>query len=433
MGSLRMLVVLIAIFFIIAITPPAYAGSGAFRDESVDAATVAMGNAFVGQADTPAAVYYNPAGMNQIDAITTEANLSVLAPRASFKNTSGNTTKMQNDEYEIPDLYTVIPVIKNKLTLGIGSGSYWGLGTDWSPDSFSRYVATKSVLANTDTMLTAAYQVTNQWSVAAGADNDYSQADESRLVPQIGINGVTNAGEEAKVKDDAWGYRLATLFKINDSNQVGLMYRSPISHEYIGKIYLDNLVNPTLGIPFNTIFGGSSYQTRITEKLVLPQSVVIGYSYKPTRKWTINFDLEWMDWSSIKHELISFPDVAPGSAISQILNTGNPLVHDWHSAWTENIGTEYAVTDRFRLRAGFFHNPEVGPGVDFDSAIIDSNTFGFTGGFGYDITKNLTIDIGYAALASWPRKVNPILGQGLLDGKYYGFSNDGSVSLTYKF
>ena len=42
------------------------AGSGAYRLEVPDAGAAGMGSAFVGEANTPAAVYWNPAGLTQI-------------------------------------------------------------------------------------------------------------------------------------------------------------------------------------------------------------------------------------------------------------------------------------------------------------------------------------------------------------------------------
>ena len=41
-------------------------GSGAYRLEIPDAAALAVGGAMVGQANTPVAVFFNPAGMTQI-------------------------------------------------------------------------------------------------------------------------------------------------------------------------------------------------------------------------------------------------------------------------------------------------------------------------------------------------------------------------------
>lgn len=431
---IRLIIVAIFILLMNISSQNAFAGSGGFRNESIDAATLGIGNAFVGQADTPAAVYYNPAGLNQIDTIESSISVIDLAPRADFKDLNGNTTQMRNNEFVIPTSYTVVPIIKNKVTVGVGAGSYWGLGTDWAQDSFSKYVGTKNDLRNTDTMLTGAYQLTDRWSIAAGVDNDFSKVDENKKFANSSFDPTPSNGNlELKAKDDAWGYRLATMFKINDQNQVGLMYRSPITHNYIGHAYVDG-IGPTFS---GLIFGGATaYETRVTEKLTLPQSVVLGYTLKPTSKWTLNADLEWMDWSSVKHELLGFPDASTvGGAFSPsaFLNTGNPLQHDWTSSWCEEIGAQYAVNDRFRLRTGYYHHQVVGPTDFFNSVIPDMDAHGITFGIGYDFNSHLTIDVGYAAVFYVPRKINADLTSSALNGTYYQFINDGVVTLTYKF
>ena len=97
------------------------------------------------------------------------------------------------------------------------------------------------------------------------------------------------------------------MFKINDQNQVGLMYRSRINHNYLGKISINNI-----GPHYQAaIHWALHFITNVEEKSVLPQSVVMGYSFKPTTKWTINADLEWMDWSSTKYQTLTFPGATP--------------------------------------------------------------------------------------------------------------------------
>ena len=67
MLSFRIMVVAVCAFLMVFFGQNAFAaGSGAYRIETPDAGAFGMGSAFVGEADTPAAVYYNPAGINQM-------------------------------------------------------------------------------------------------------------------------------------------------------------------------------------------------------------------------------------------------------------------------------------------------------------------------------------------------------------------------------
>ena len=200
----------------------------------------------------------------------------------------------------------------------------------------------------------------------------------------------------------------------------------------MGNVYADNIgaywQGQIAGLP-------SSFETKAEEKSVLPQSVVMGYSFKPTSKWTINADLEWVDWSSTKYQTLTYP----GATAQQLAFLGlgtNPTPADWHSAWSESIGAQYAVTDRFRVRLGYYHHEGVIPDATFNPELPDSNSNGYTTGFGFDITKRLTLDIAYSALfydsRSITNSVSSVFG-GNVDGKYKNSTNIGLVSLTYKF
>jgi len=269
--------------------------------------------------------------------------------------------------------------------------------------------------------------VTKQWSVAASLDNDYSKANESYNFP----NFITpDGGLELKANNDSLGYRLATMFKINNQNQVGLMYRSRMNQDFSGKVYASNI-----GPDYQANGVGSAFVTTAKEKSVLPQSVIIGYSFKPTTQWTINTDVEWMDWSSAKYEALTFPNATPAQ-LAFLTAGGSSIPEDWHSAWSESIGTQYDLTDRFRVRLGYYHHGRVVPAATFNPLILDSNSNGYTTGFGFDLTQRLTLDVAYSLGIYQTREItNHVLSNEFqtVNGKYSEYLNIGLVSLTYKF
>lgn len=419
--------------FLVGISANALAsGSGSFRVELPDAAALGKGTSFVGEANTPAAVYYNPAGLTQVVQAAVSVGTAFIAPQVDLKQPSGNDVQMRRNQFWIPHFYAAIPIIANKLAIGVGGTSYFGLGTQWADDSPLRYEETNSSIINKDYLLTLAYQATEHWAFAIGADNDNSKASKSKRLFQS--TGLDDANFQLKVKDSSWGYRLATMYKLNERHQFGLMYRSRIKHTYEGKAYLDGLNNAG-ATPYAAIFGGSSYETTLSEKLTLPQSVVIGYSFKPTDKWTLNIDAEWMDWSSVKYEAINWRDETNTTRLA-VLNAGNPAPRDWKSVWSESIGVEYAATDRLRLRGGYYHHTTPIPGDTWDANLPDANSHGATTGFGYDLSKSLTLDVAYSFLYYEPRNVDNAVGNAFganIDGKYTQIMNIGMATLTYKF
>ena len=409
------------------------AGSGSFRVEVPDAGAFGKGSAFVGEANTPAAIYYNPAGLTQIKSAQVSVGNSVIAPQVNVKRGDGSKAKMERNVFNVPHMYAAVPVNK-QLSLGFGATSYFGLGTEWSGSSFAAYGNTKTALRNQDYMISAAYQVTDQWSLAIGPDIDISQANKQKKLYQASTDGNL----ELNATDQAVGFRLATMYKLNEQHSFGLMYRSPIQHKYHGKLYMDGLNNtPVLAggaASYQGVFGGTSYETRFTEKLKLPQSLVLGYSFKPTSKLTLNADLEWMDWSSVDHEAVVWTDESDANRLA-VLNSGNPASRDWKSVMSFALGAEYALKDNLRVRTGYYHHNTPIPGSNFESNLPDSDSHGFTAGLGYDFNKNFTIDLAYSALVYEPRKVEDRSSPFVYDhnGKFTQFMNIALVTFTYKY
>jgi len=409
------------------------AGSGALRVELPDAGPFGMGSAFVGEADRPSAVYYNPAGMTQMKKEQFSDGFAFFAPQLYYKDPSGLETKAHEDTYYIPSFYSVMPIHNSKAVVGVGVTSSWGSGINWPEKGILRYDATKGSLENDDGMLAIAYPITDHWSLAASFDLDYSKADINKKIDQSGDPSDLSHDANSKLKAQAfgWGYRFATMYKFNDQNQLGLMYRSVIREDYKGNIYLDGLDNS--GNDLKTTFGGSSYQNDVREALALPQSVVMGYSFRPTSKWTLNADLEWMDWRSVHQQLLVFGEKDP--VLLSILNSGNPTVDHWKAVWSEAVGAQYAWTDRFRVRCGYYHIQTPIASDTFDASLPDSNVNGVTVGFGYDIFKRLTLDFAYSADFYEARSiVNTVdAADNGVNGNYHQFTNLVLMTITYKF
>ena len=430
----QLCVVLTALVLVIGRQNAFASDNGNLKLELQDPVAVGMGGAFVGEADRASAVYYNPAGITQIDSPEVSAGLTWAQPQISFESNTSHypgTSEMKEENFLFPDVFVTSPIIKNKLYLGIGESSDFGGGNSWEANGFSQFATIKDSMENQDYRIVGAYKINEQWSVGAGAVSD-----QSAFEHDVGINQGTGTNVDAlfKANDDAWGFDLGGMFKLNDQNQFGLDYKSPIHHTYDGTLYLNNLSPFSLGSA--GYFNGTSFSTRAIQKFTLPQSVTLGYSLKPTSKWTINFDLEWTDWSQYKQQTTFYPNVTNANQLG-VLSTGNPQARDWTSVWSESVGVQYAVTDKLRLRTGYEHHQTPIPESDFDTEFPDSDSNAVTFGVGYDITSRLTIDVAYVADFYQSRNVvnsvDTTTFGAYLSGKYSEFVNVGTLSLTYKF
>ncbi len=404
------------------------AGSGAYRLEVSGAAAIGKGSAFVGEANNPSAVYYNPAGMTQLKGNNLSMGMAVIQPKARYRSLSDNTTQMQRDSYFIPHGYFVTDLGMPKFALGLGALSSWGLTTEWAQDSFAKYNTTRAEMTNYDYLITGAYQVSEKLSLAVGLDIDDSKVDKQKKLYQ----GAVDGNFRLKGASTAYGFRVAGMYKMNEKHQFGLMYRSMMEHKYVGKVHLDDL--NAGGSNYQAIFGGTSYETDVISKSRLPDSVVLGYSFKPAPKWTFNADVEWMNWSLNNKEELAYPGETNATRLA-ILNDGNPVSRDWHSSWSAALGTQYDLSEKTRLRTGYYYHQSPIPNDTWEPNLPDSACHGVTLGVGYDLRKDLTLDVAWSGIYYEKRKVENAVNAtfGGINGTYTQWSNLMYASLTYAF
>lgn len=412
------------------------AGSGAFRLEVPDAEAMGKGSAFVAQADNPSAVYYNPAGLSQLkgDAYVS-VGTAVIKPLSTYKDSDGTETDRRRETFVIPHTYFVNDFGLEKFTFGLGATSYWGLGTYWAEDSFSKYVSTQADYSTQDAMITGAYEINENISIGVGVDYASSYVNKKKKLLQPG-----DADGEFQLKaidTNAWGYRLSTLYKINEKHRLGLMYRSEVNVKYKGEARLNNLnaaIQPTLGASYQAVFGGTSYETGITSKSTLPQSIILGYCYKPNKKWKFETDIEWMDWSSVQDEMIDYTSETNAVRLA-VLNDGNPVPKNWHSAFSFAYGAEYIANDKWKLRGGYFYHQSPIPGANFETSLPDSDSHSITTGLGYKFNKDMGLDFAYAGMFFNKRGVQNTKGSASgasINGDYEAFINIYMLTFSFK-
>ena len=194
--------------------------------------------------------------------------------------------------------------------------------------------------------------------------------------------------------------------------------------------YLSDLNNS--GSAYQTIFGGTNYETGVVCKSTLPQSAVFGYSYKPNGKWVVNADVEWMDWSSTEEEKLAYPNETDATRLS-VLNSGNPAPRDWNSAWSAALGAQYSLSDRLRLRGGYYYHQTPIPADTFETPLPDADSHSLAAGFGYDFTKSLTLDFTYSRMFYLNRVIDNSVALGTINGTYRQQTDLYLATLTYKF
>ncbi len=312
-----------------------------------------MGAAFTGLADDPSAIFYNPAGITQLEGKQLSIGFSAPTVQGDFlsNGTSGQPGVNPGDETSIDEQYFFIPntyfsyQYNEKLFLGIAEYTIFGLGFAW-PDSFEGRFAPGGINGEIQTMTlnpVAAYKVSDKLSAALGARIERA---ELNLQNQLFVTpGVDEIRSEISGDDIAFGWNAGLLYTITDEISVGLSYRSKMGHSIDG---LDVEFNPQIDMLGSVPVGITNTNADLDVDLPQFASVGIAWSNHP---FTVTVDAYWWDWSQIDQLNFRLDDPVAGQSSITV-----PM--DWNDTWSYAIGFEYVVNafDRdISLRAGFMY------------------------------------------------------------------------------
>ncbi|WP_052297433.1 OmpP1/FadL family transporter [Flexistipes sinusarabici] len=151
---------------------PTFVFANGFQINEQGSKALGMGGAFVAQANDPSALYFNPAGITQLERAHLSLGVSPITPRASFESdVTGKTTDADVNTFFIPNFYYTMKNTE-KISTGLAVFSNYGLATEWPENWEGRYVTggTKAEIITMTINPNIAYKINDKISVAAGVD-----------------------------------------------------------------------------------------------------------------------------------------------------------------------------------------------------------------------------------------------------------------------
>jgi long-chain fatty acid transport protein len=350
-------------------------------------AAMAQGNAFVAEADDPSAIFYNPAGLNQLKRAEVYQGLFLNYPDREYHD--GQDSETNHRIYKSMSVYLAIPVHK-RVAVGVGFFSPFGMGTAWPPTWAGRYLSTFSRMQTYTLNPVISVKVLDNLSLAAGFDAMWAKVRLKRKAQVRG--GLLPDGEVALSGDgDGVGYNLGLLYEPVTGVKVGVAYRSKIEIKHSG----DLSVRVPAPLPTTPNTSGSA-------TLVYPPSLTMGIAYSRLKPFTFVFDTTWTGWSSYQKLKVRLDDpiLVNGTMTSTMTTPKN-----WHDAWAFRFGANYAVNDHMKIRAGYIYDLTPVPNSSFDPQIPDANRHIFTVGGDLRIMR-FTLGIAYNFILSENRDKN---------------------------
>jgi len=407
------------------------ASANGFGLPDQDAFATARGEAFVATADNPSAIYYNPAGITQLEGNELRGGLygiyldSSFSPPSSAPN-HGHTYDNQDNYAVVPQIfYTYTPTnIPIPVSFGLGVYAPYGGKSSWPQDTGFRSVAIGGSLTYVTINPVVAVKLPFNFSIGGGVMVNYANMDMERGLSHSQLN--SNLTNFFCFTGDGWsvGYNLGVLWQPIDQISIGASFRSSATVTLDGQTEFEQE-------PLPGLYPATNRNAHTDFKF--PFTVVCGLSYRPTPKWNIEFDADYTDWSSFGSNNIHQANPP------YPLQSNMPLILNWQPSWMYEFGVTRYFDSGWHASAGFVYNENSVPNAYYTPIVADMDRYFFSTGAGYK-GKHFNFDIAYqfgygpthTVTGSQPSSTPPQTTK-LADGNYDFISHAVLVSVGWRF
>lgn len=319
-----------------------------------------------------------PASMVDAEQASIQVNAGLWRSDIGLESSAGISLH-NNDPWVYPaSLYAVVPFLDNRMAVGLGISTPYGLGSQYSKSSPLKYlVPYESSLMTYSITPSLAFRVTDSVSVGLGLDFMYGDLRINQLFPLVpGVDG------EFRFDAQGWGASGfgSVLWKITPRQRLALVGRLPLRLEMDGDLQIR-----TAG---TTI---TDFETDMT----FPGSIGLGYGIDLTDRFTLGFDFKWSANSS--HD-----DIPLRTKNVTLPQQSLPL--KWKNSIDLGVGGTYKLSKSWLLRAGYLFSENSMPDSTYTPSIPAYDRHIFSFGLGWRGKSN-RIDATYGFIYNPDRTV----------------------------
>jgi len=391
---------------------PSFSFASGFGIFTQGASSLGQGSAVVAHGESPEAIFYNPALINELPGTQVEIGTTLIFADRDFKSAATGKATETDDDVFFPSTFYITHKFNDFISAGLGFFSPFGLATTWDDDWEGRYLATKSEITTYNINPVISCRISPKISLAAGLDFMFLESSLESRIPSaaFSIPGPSfDINQKFDGSGDGIGYNFGFLFNVNKAFSLGASYRSEVKIDVDGDLKFHD--EPSY-MPHRI-----SGSTTIT----LPQQVSAGIAYRPTDRLVMELGMRWEDWSSfdrLKIQIAHQPSVV--------------YPRDWRGTFAVNLGGKYRLNDTFAVTAGYLYGKNPVPDSNFEPAIPDSDTHLFCLG-GEAQLGNFTAALAYAYQLQEERTKSTNHYGATANGEYDSDIQLLALSFTYKF
>jgi len=399
------------------------ASANGFRLPDQDAFATARGEAFVATADNPSAIYYNPAGITQLEGNNLRGGLYGIYLAPGFHpSDSGPTYNSQDNLAAVPQIFYTCTLTNMPLSFGLGIYAPFGGNMSWPQDTGFRSVALDSSLTYITINPAMAYKILPSLSIGAGVMVNYANMSLKQGLTRFYLSPNTNF---FRFSGDGWsvGYNLGALWQPHEKISLGAAFRSSATVSLDGQTKYEQW--PQISEP--TCQSARANYT-------FPMTVTAGISYRPTPKWNIEFDADYTDWSSFGSTTIH------QSSTTYPVEQDIPMTFDWQASWMYEFGVTRYFDSGWHVSGGIVYSENSVPDAYYTPLAADMDRYFFSAGAGYK-GEHFNFDVAYqfgygpthTVTGSQPSSTPANATGQTADGNYDFISHAVSVSLGWRF
>ena len=322
-----------------ALLAPQVAGAEGFAINEWSAEGVAMGGARMFAEDDAANVAYNPASITKVKGEVMKSSYTYLSPHGNYKLYDGAGKEFEDGKNVVHAGWAVgsyyVRQINDKEWFGIGAFPRFAMVSEFERASKASTNAFFSKLNGVSVTPTYAHKFDKKWSAAVGAEINYVGLELQRnsYDPRVQMNvGATQTEGESY----ALGWNAAANYAFDDKNEIGVVYRSRITHS----LEADFKLYPVTGGKITADAYGV---------VTLPDSWDIGYNHKFDKKTRLELKATRTNWSTYDALNISLSNPSVPNVLPSDVNSAK----NWESGWRYAIGLEHNFSDKYAAMAGF--------------------------------------------------------------------------------
>ncbi|SIO09471.1 OmpP1/FadL family transporter [Halodesulfovibrio marinisediminis] len=292
--------------------------------------------------------------------------------------------------------------------LGVGFGSYFGLGLDYDDNWSGRYYVQESSLITAGASVSLGTKITESFSIGAGID-----VLVAKLLIKTAINNfpLRNSANDGELKVDATttgiGANLGFFYTITPALRAGLTYRSPIKLDFDDAVSISNL-GPILE---KTLTASQLLGKELDVTITIPQAVSLGVEYDITKKWAVLGNFGWQNWSQFGELEVSISNTNISDAVIDL---------DYNDTWHFAIGIRGRIAPKWIWSTGAAYDTSPCSESNRSPALPLDRQLRYATGVQYEIDDDVTIGLAYQFLDAGKGKINKEGGPltGPLKGEY---------------